>query len=140
MKQFLVISILFLFSGLSKAQEIPKDQINFVNNFVAAAQKHDYKKVYKHLDKTYRKEQKKFLKGDKNQLIDELFSGTTEIDNNFVTIPLSEIIKIEVAEVMPNNDGSFVYIFRVRDTENDIMTSIQLNKKGKHFGFVGAVG
>lgn len=140
MKQLIFISILFLLPLASRAQEISDDQINFVNDFVAACKNHDYKKVYKHLDKSYRKEQRKFLKGNKTQLMDELFGGTGIDDDEFVVIPISEIIKIEVAEVMENEDGSFEYIFRVRDAKHDILAYLQLEKKGKRFGFVGAVG
>lgn len=140
MKQLIFISILFLLPLASRAQEISDDQINFVNDFAAACKNHDYKKVYKHLDKSYRKKQRKFLKGNKTQLMDELLGGTGIDDDEFVVIPISEIIKIEVAEVMETEDGSFEYVFRVRDAKHDILAYLHLEKKGKRFGFVGAVG
>ncbi len=140
MKQLIFIGVLFLFPFGSNAQDISEDQIAFVNNFVAAAQEHNYKKVFKHLDKSYRKEQKKFLKGNKTQLMDELFGGTEIDGDKYIGIPISEIIKIEVAEVESMEDGSYTYIFRVRDANHDILASLTLVKKGKRFGFVGAVG
>ena len=39
-----------------------------------------------------------------------------------------------------NADGSYEYVFRVRDADHDILAYLHLDKKGKRFGFVGAVG
>lgn len=140
MKHLIFIGILFLLPAFANAQELSQDQIDFVNGFVTAVSEHNYKKVYKHLDKSYRKEQKRFLGGNKEQLIDELFSGNGIVSEEFAVISVSEVLKIEVAEVMPNDDGSYEYVFRVRDANHDIMAYLHLNKKGKRFGFVGAVG
>lgn len=140
MKQLIFIAILFLTPGFINAQEISEEQIAFVNSFVAAAKEHRYKKVYRHLDKSYRKEQKKFLKGNKQQLLDELFAGTGIDDLDFAVIPISEILRLEVAEVQELDNGNYTYIFRVQDADHDILASLELVKKGKHFGFVGAVG
>jgi len=140
MKHLIFIGTLFLLPCFSNAQDITDDQIAFVNSFVAAAKEHNYKGVYRHLDKTYRKEQKKFLKGNKNQLLDELFAGTGIDDPNFTVIPIAEILRIEIAEVMELDNGNFTYIFRVQDTEHDILAPLELVKKGKRYGFVGAVG
>ena len=79
MKQLLFIAVLLLLPFVSNSQEFPEAQIDFVNSFIEAVQEHDYKKVYRHLDKKYRKEQKKFLGGNKKQLIDVPLTKTNSI-------------------------------------------------------------
>lgn len=138
MKHIVFIALFFILPAFSWAQDISDDQIKFVNQFKAAVTDHDVNKVYHLLDKDYRKSQRKFLKGDTSQLLNELFSGNN--NETYVTIPIEEILKFEVAEIVENEDGSFTYIFRVRDVEHDILSYLQLVKKGKKFGFVGAVG
>ncbi|XOV67501.1 MAG: hypothetical protein ACFHU9_17945 [Fluviicola sp.] len=140
MKQILFLGILLLLPGFSKAQDISDKQIEFVNTFVAAAKAHQYNKVYRLLDKSYRKEQRKFLKGKKKQLLDELFAGTGIDAPNFSVIPISEIIRIEVAEVIAMDNDNYTYIFRVQDVDHDILVSLELVKTGNRYGFVGAVG
>lgn len=138
MKHLILLGVLFLFSGQSYGQNISDDQIQFANRFVAAVKDHDYKLIYRHLDKKYRKQQSKFLSGGRTQLIDELFSG----DNNgeFVTMQATDIIRIEIAEVIALDNGNFTYIFRVRNGVHDILAPLELVKNRKRFGFVGAVG
>jgi hypothetical protein len=138
MKHFVFIALFLVLPTFSWAQDISGDQIKFVNQFKGAIMDHNVNKVYRFLDKDYRKSQRKFLQGDKAQLLNELFSGSD--NETYVTIPIQEILKFEVAEIAENEDGSFTYIFRVRDVEHDILSYLQLVKKGKKFGFVGAVG
>lgn len=138
MKQLILVILLFALPSFVWAQDVSDDQIKFVNQFKDAVMDHNLNKVYRFLDKDYRKEQRKFLGGDKEQLLNELFSGN---DNElFLSIPIQEILKIEVAEVVKNEDGSYDYIFRIRDADHDILAYLLLVKKGKRFGFVGAVG
>jgi len=135
-----MICLLFicLFSFTGNTQEIDDAQIEFVNRFKAAVLEHKTQKVFKFLDKEYRKEQLKFLNGNKEQLVNELFGGMDS--DKYKTIKIAEILKIEVAEVVQNEDGSYDYIFRVRDANSDILASLLLVKKGKKYGFVGASG
>ena len=134
----LLLSLIFI-PALVIAQDISDDQIVFVNEFKAAAKDHNKKAIFKGLDKDYRKTQKKFL-GSKEQLLNELFSGSGVVDDQFVVIPIDEIIKIEIAEVQENEDGSFTYIFKVRDANHDILAPLLLITNKKRFGFVGASG
>lgn len=140
MKQLIFAGFFFLIPSVLYAQNISEKQVSFVNKFVAAVDNNDVKKTYTFLDTKYRKEQTRFLNGNKEQLVNELFSGTGMDDDTFVVIPVTEVLRIEVAEIEPNEDGSFVYIFRVRDSEHDILASLTLIKKGRRFSFVGAVG
>lgn len=137
MKPIVCLLFIGLFSFSTRAQEIDDAQVAFVNRFKEAVMDHNYKKVFKFLDKDYRKEQLKFLEGNKEQLVNELFSGQS--GEKYVTLKVTEILKIEIAEIEKIAEG-YVYIFRVRDTNSDILSDLLLVKKGKKFGFVGASG
>lgn len=137
----LITALLFVLVPVSSlfAQEIPQEQIDFVNEFVDAVTSHNDKKIYKCLDKAYRKEQGKFV-GSREQLLNELFSGTEVGGSTFVTMKIDDILRIEVAEVEGGEGGNYTYIFRVRDGSNDILAELYLIKKGNKFGFEGARG
>lgn len=143
MKSLFFFTLLTIFSSVAFAQSqtIPNDQIEFVNEFVDAVESHNSKKVLKLLDKTYRKEQLGFLNGNKDQLVNELFGGVdqTTDEYTYVNTVFSDILKIEVAEIIPLKEGGFNYIFRIRDSEHDILKSLLLVVKPK-FGFVGSRG
>ena len=93
------------------------------------------------LDKTYRKEQLKFLGGNKEQFVNELFGGVDQLadEYTYINTKFNDIQKIEVAEVVPLKEGGFNYIFRIRDGEHDILKSLLLVVKPK-YGFVGSSG
>ncbi len=134
----LVLFALFIFVTPAIAQEDNQDRIDFANDFAAAVKEHNNKEIFKHLDKIYRKEQTKFLGGNKTQLLNELFSGMD--GDTFVSMSIDAITKIEIAEVMEEADGNFTYIFRIRDGEHDILASLLLKKNKKKWGFEGARG
>lgn len=138
MKPIAFFVFTLLISPTTFAQEISPDQIAFVRNFTKAVQDNRTRKILSFLDKDYRKTQSKFLDGAKEQLLNELFNGKS--NGVFVGIPITEILKIEVAEIQQEKDGSYAYIFRVRSANHDIVSSLQLIKKGRRFGFVGASG
>lgn len=133
---FVVISI----TGFS--QEISDKQIAFTNDFVAAVADHSEKKTMKHLDKTYRKEQLAFLKGNKEQLVNELFGGQDLADSDkYLNFKISEITKIEIIEVIQlKGTTECTYIFKVKRVDQEIYASLRLIVKGKKFGFEGARG
>ena len=126
----------------SRAQEISQKQIDFANAFIEAVSSHNQKKVIKMMDKEYRKEQLANLKGNKKQFVDELFGGEDMKDPSiYANIKLENVIKIEIAEVIPLKSGNkYNYIFRVRDSQFDILTTLILKKRGKKFGFIGSFG
>jgi len=113
--------------------------VKFVNTFLEVVHTHNRKKVIKMMDKKYRKEQIAFLKGNTEQFVNELFSGEDLLTGDYINIKFANILKIEVAEVIALKEGGFTYIFRIRDGEHDILSSLFLVATGK-FGFVGAVG
>ena len=133
----LIIALLLIPVAALRAQDELTESQKFANSFLDAVMEQDYKKVWKHLDKTYRKQQTKFLAGNKKRMMDELFSG--EDGKKWVTIAVDEVTKIEVAEVEDRGDGTIYYVFRVRTHEYDIFTGLLLKTEPK-LGFEGASG
>ncbi|MDX2361665.1 MAG: hypothetical protein QNK23_12730 [Crocinitomicaceae bacterium] len=121
------------------AQEISPKQQKFIKGFVEAVKSHKVNKVLRFMDKTYKKEQLAFLGGNKEQFVNELFGGTDILTDQWVNIQLKNILKIEIAEVIALKDGSYTYIFRIWDSEHDILTSLLL-LKNKKMGIEGAWG
>lgn len=127
-------------------QDIPQEQLSkFVSEFLTAVTNHNEKMVIKKLDHLYVKEQlKKFLKGNKQQFLDELFSGRDEKTNEYLTIPFHSITSIEVVEIIPNDDTMTDYFFIVKTEKNEVKCQLFLrhyNVKGKYkLGFEGSFG
>ncbi|MBL1280745.1 MAG: hypothetical protein COA33_010750 [Fluviicola sp.] len=143
MKLLFLFQLSFLFvasSCFSQEEKIADAQQKYIKQFQEAVMSHSEKKVFKLLDKAYRKEQLKFLQGNRTQLVDEMFGGSDMETNDFRNIKLANILKIEVAEVIHEKNGMFKYIFRIKTSDFEIFTSLSLNKKGKKYGFTGAFG
>ena len=138
-----LIFILFIsgiFSISCFGQEISENQISFVNKFMKAVESHNMNVALKMTDKQYRKEQLKFLEGRREQFINELFGGVDLMTNKYVNTRFTDILKIEVAEIIHQENDYFEYIFRIRDGEHDITKSLLLKTIKNKFGFIGAVG
>lgn len=138
--RFIFFLSVLLISNATNAQEIPEAQIAFVNQFIAVVEAHDFEATLNCTDKTYRKEQLKFLEGRKEQFIDELFGGVDIFTEQYVNTRFVNITKIEVAEIVPQENGDFEYIFRIRIEHNDLLKSLLLRKTKNKFGFIGAMG
>lgn len=127
-------------------QDIPLEQLStFVNEFLTAATQHDEKMVIKKLDHIYVKEQlKKFLKGNKKQFLDELFSGRDEKKDEYLTVPFHSITSIEVVEIIPNDETMTDYFFIVKTEKNEVKCQLFLRHhkiRGKYkLGFEGSFG
>ena len=96
--------------------------------------------VLKMTDKAYRKEQVKFLGGRKEQFINELFGGVDILTEEYINIEFANILKIEIAEVIPLENGDAEYIFRIRDGKHDVLRSLLLKKTKNKYGFIGSMG
>lgn len=142
MKKIYFITFLSLISliNISFGQDITESQIGFVNKFMGAVIQHDQNAVLSMTDKTYRKEQLKFLEGRKEQFINELFGGTDIMTGDYINTRFINILKIEVAEIIPQENDHFEYIFRIKDGEHDLLKSLLLKKTKNKFGFIGAMG
>lgn len=136
---FLILVVSLTAYG-QQTSEADQKRIDFVNEFVAAVKEHDSKKVLKMMDKTYRKEQVKFLEGNKEQFINELFGGVDVTSGEYINTKFKHILRIEVAEVEELSQTEFAYTFRIRDGKHDILRQLLLRKDGKRFGFEGSRG
>lgn len=137
MKRTLIFLLLLFASQQANAQT--DAHIKFANTFIEKVTAHDQKGVIKMMEKVYRTAQLTFLDGNTEQFLNELFGGTDILSEEYVTIKFEDILRIEVAEVVDLGDGSYDYIFRVRDGKRDILSNLKLVGK-KKLGFVGAVG
>lgn len=138
----LLIALSCLFISLSGfSQDVSEKQEAFVNKFIQTVASNNEKKTLKFLDKAYRKEQLENLKGDKVQLVDELFGGEDLDDtDSYLNIKISEVTKIEIVQVIQLKGGEgYTYIFKVHKGHQQIMASLRLKKNGKKFGFIGSV-
>lgn len=137
----LVTFLLFIGLGWSaQAQEIDMKRIDFVNSFYKAVTSHNQKKVIKHMEKAYRKEQIDFLKGNKEQFVNELFGGTDINTNEWVNLKLNEIDNIEIQDVFDRGENEWEYVFHVTSGEKVLKVPLILKQTGKKLGFVGTVG
>lgn len=145
------LSIIFLLtisnSAFCEAEpEVPQkvvsdDLISFMDKFNKAVIAHDEKLIFKMLDKTYRREQLKFLQGNKKQLIDELFSGNNEA-GEWTNLNVSEITQCWMYNNELLEDGNYS-IWLELELENNIISVellVQINKNPKKWGIVGARG
>ena len=133
---FLVIST----HGFSK--DIGDKQIAFANEFAAAVADHSEKKTMKYLDKKYKKEQLEFLKGNKEQLVNELFGGQELSDiEKYLNFKISEITKIEIVEIIQLKARTeCTYIFKLMRSDQETLSSLRLKVNGKKFGFESVRG
>lgn len=135
----LILLLIFL-GGLftAEAQELPKKAIKTIESFKDATLNHSLNGVMKTLDKSYRKEQLTFLENRKEQLINELYSGT-DLNEQYHNCRLADVLHIELIEWFEEGDN-YTIIFNVRCHEQNFIASYLLMKKGSKFGIVGAVG
>lgn len=138
----LFIIFICLISSSSIAQPVdPLDnRAIYVKAFVESVQLHQNNKTLKLMQRTYRKDQIRFLDGNKEQFLDELFAGEDMLGAGFVSFNYDEITSFEVAEVIPLDNGDFNYIFRVKDGKHDALCNLVLEFDGKNYRFVGASG
>lgn len=145
MKLLLFVSFYLTFHFFH-AQEVSKQESSkFVNEFIAAVIAHNQDLVIKKLDKFYVKEQlKKFLKGNKQQFLDELFTGEEVNTKEFDALPFLSIISIKVEKIEENDETMTDYYFRVKTDKGEYICQLFLKhiQKGKKYklGFEGSFG
>ncbi len=144
MKRVLLLFIcLFVTLGAQAQEKKPSMQRKvFVKQFLKHVCDNNDRKVRKCLNKNYRKEQTKFLGGNRKQLLDELFSGLDDAAETHV-IPFDDIASIEiyeVAEITVEDKIAWVYVFKVSDGVHTILAPLLLEKYFGSFGFIGARG
>ena len=140
MKRF---AVLLIFSGLgfwSSGQEIDLKRIDFVNKFNNAVVAHKQGKVIKLTDKGYRSEQVKFLDGNKEQFVNELFGGIDIHTELYINLKLTDIENIEVQDVFNRGNGDWEYVFLIKSGEVIVERSLLLRQTEKNYGFIGSQG
>lgn len=148
MKLLTIVFLLSLhFTGICEAepdthaQAINNDLAAFVDQFNKAVNAHDDKAIFRLLEKKYRKKQLKFLKGNKEQLINELFGGSNEA-GVWRNSKLEEITYCWMYDQELMEDGNYRIWLEV-ELENNIVSVeliVQTNTKFKKWGIVGAQG
>jgi hypothetical protein len=137
------ITLLFIFMAIgfgSFAQEIDMNRIKFVNDFYTAVVAHDQSKVIKMTEKGYRKEQIKFLDGNKDQFVNELFSGMDVNGDEYVNTTFNQITNIELIDVHPRGEVDWEYVFHITAGDRMIERALLLRQTGKKYGFIGSQG
>ena len=137
MKKAFLLFVLLVTVQLVSAQS--EAQHTFIHSFLENVTQHQDQAIINQMEKSYRKEQLKFLGGNTAQFLNELLSGTDINSGEWTNIQFDDILRIEVAEVVEQADGNFEYIFRIRTESADLLCSLLLHV-GKRFGFEGARG
>ncbi len=140
MKRFTILLIFVSLGFWSSAQEIDLKRIDFVNKFYMTVVAHKQSKVIRMTDKGYRKEQIKFLDGNKEQFVNELFGGVDIHTEEYINVKFSEIENIEIQDVFDRGDGDWEYVFHVKTGEYLIKLPLLLRKTGRKYGFIGSKG
>lgn len=138
--KFLTLFLVFC-CHLGLSQQLDQEGQEFIASFVDAVRDHDQKKVMKHLDKKYRKEQVKFLGGNKEQFINELFAGANEA-GTFMTPDFNSIIsfsQIDVKEIS-GEIPTYEVGFEVDIPDYILYSTLILVRKKKKYVLIGAVG
>lgn len=136
------LTILFLFCcGLTYSQTVDDEGQSFIHSFEHAVKDHDDKSVMKLLDKKYRKQQLKFLKGNKDQFLNELFSGENEagdyLNPDFRTI--NTITLVDVKEI-EGDLPTYEVGFEVDIPDYTLYSTLILVKMKNKYVLIGAVG
>lgn len=136
------LTFLFLFCcNLAFTQMLDDEGQNFIHSFENAVRSHDSKSVMKHLDKKYRKQQVRFLKGNKEQFINELFAGKNEA-GSFMTPDFESIYSISLVDVkeIEGEIPTYEVGFEVDIPDYMLYSTLILVRKKKKYALIGAVG
>ena len=107
----------------------------------AVVKKQSIKETIKLLEKGYRKEQLRFLKGNKEQLVNELFCGSNLVGKKYKCLKINEIKEIIFKDV--NHTEDFMVVICHFKTKDNQIYEIELNlrsKKNGKFVLVGGLG
>lgn len=138
-KIILLFCICMLSSTTSFSQNIPQEHTKVVNTLLSSVMEHNSKGILKALDKAYKKEQLAFLKGNKEQFLNELFGGEDLETGDYQNPKLNDITSIEIINVIKLKEGGYTYIFKVSTVSYSIYSTLYLSVD-KKLGFIGAIG
>lgn len=145
MKSIFLFLLIFV-STFCFTQESEQGKVDvFLTSFTTAVENHNADLTIKHLNKVYVKTQlKQFLKNNKEQFLNELFSGEECSSKTWINFKFEEITSIEIAEITEENAGIYNVVFRVKNATNEAKCNLQLEKttkkKKEKYSLTGAVG
>lgn len=140
MNRLIIISCWLLISNMSIGQEtMSASAMKQVNKLIEATLIHKENKVWKLLEKTYRASQIDFLKGNRTQLINELYSGN-DLTGKWHNCKLENVQEMTLIDYVYNESGSYSVTYNVRCDHTAFDLTIELMKDGKKWKFVGASG
>lgn len=143
-----LLSLLFLLTITPLSQAQPeKERLAFIGSFTEAVAAHDGDKVIAHLTESYVNTQlKEFLHNNKDQFLDELFTGMIADSEEWINLDFYAIDSIEFVELTETGNSSWEVIFKIKSGSVVFLSDLTLfafkkKKKGKYkYGFEGAVG
>lgn len=140
-KQWSFFLLLFCSTILVQAQTQPGLE-KYLSKFEKAVITHNYKALLKLSDADYKAEQHDaFLSGNTRQFIDELLSGYQLQTNAFINFRLSDIDAISIKEIVGVSEEEYTVHWLIISNQSGTATcSLTIAKKGKKWGYVGAVG
>lgn len=145
MRTFTILILLLVhFNGFCQNKK-RTDPLCYTTSFMKVVKRNDAKLTIKHLDKNYVNEQlKKFLKNNKEQFLNELFSGQDLNTDEWLAIEFNSINDITLIEIKPDELNSWIVYFKIT-TENNVIQSDLRLVLSKHFfrkrlGYVGTFG
>ena len=142
MRIVLIVFLLVIHNTVLGQKNDRKNPEQFAQSLVRAVLAHNEKETLNHLDTKYVKGQMvKFLHGNQEQFLNELFSGFDAETGEFVQIPFKDILDMKVLRIEPGDSGdNWTVYFQISTNSNTVESSLLLIVKKKKFGFVGAVG
>lgn len=138
--------ILFIQFSSFGQNKLRTDPLCYTGSFMKVVKRNDAKLTIKHLDRRYKKVQlKKFLKNNKEQFLNELFSGQDTLRQEFVSIEFLTIDDISLIEIIDNGANNWIVYFLITTSNENIVKSelrLVLSKRffRKRLGFVGSFG
>lgn len=145
LKSVLFYSV-FIISFVNFGQKVSVQKRDlFIEDFITVVKKHDQQGIINRLHPEYQKEHlKKFLKNNKTQLVNELFSGQLVKSTEYTSFQLNEIVEMEVFEILDVSDEDIELwdiTFLVKSSDRAAYCSVQLKSSKKLFGFkLGFIG
>jgi len=140
----LLILLLIQFSSFGQ-NEKRTDPLCYTGSFMKVVKRNDAELTIKHLDRSYVDEQlKKFLKNNKEQFLNELFSGQDINSKEYVAIDFFSINDITLVEIKDDDEKSWIVTFQITTETNVIQSDLRLVLAKRFFrkrlGFVGSYG
>jgi hypothetical protein len=142
MKITLIIISFMISLGVIQAQSHDATAMQkFCEDFALCIEKGNPNKCVKFFDKTYRKEQLKFLNGNKKQFVEEFLAGFNH-DGSMITPSIEDIhsFKLEKIHCSSASYCDAIYTLSLKSGLSYSVSATVVILRAKKFGFRGAMG